>query len=127
MNMELSLKDRILVKGLMIFVTLGIVFEPIISRLPDIVTYIDISILTVWIVVEYVRIKKLYRIHGKENVRKALFRYYDSDYKYDVIFCLVGLGICWYYNDGQWWFLLLILAGSTIARFSEPLKRMLRR
>ena len=30
--MELSLKDRILVKGLMIFVTLGIVFEPIISR-----------------------------------------------------------------------------------------------
>lgn len=125
--MELSLKDRILVKGLMIFVTLGIVFEPIISRLPDIVTYIDISILTVWIVVEYVRIEKLYRIRSKENVRKALFRYYDSDYKYDVIFCLVGLGICWYYNDGQWWFLLLILAGSTIARFSEPLKRMLRR
>ena len=127
MNMELSLKDRILVKGLMIFVTLGIVFEPIISRLPDIVTYIDISILTVWIVVEYVRIEKLYRIHGKENVRKALFRYYDSDYKYDVIFCLVGLGICWYYNDGQWWFLLLFLFASTIARFIEPLKRMLRR
>lgn len=127
MNMELSLKDRIIIKGLMIFVTLGIVFEPIISRLPDIVTYIDISILTVWIVVEYVRIEKLYRIHGKENVRKALFRYYDSDYKYDVIFCLLGLGICWYYNDGQWWFLLLILAGSTIARFIEPLKGMLRR
>ena len=125
--MELSLKDRILVKGLMIFVTLGIVFEPIISRLPDIVTSIDIIILTLWTVVGYVRIKKLYRIHGKENIEKALFRYYDSFYKYDVIFCLVGLGICWYYNDGQWWFLLLILVVSTIARFIEPLKRMLRR
>lgn len=123
--MELSLKDRILVKGLMFFVILGIVFEPIISRLPDIVTYIDISILTVWIVVEYVRIEKLYRIHGKEKVRKLI--YDDSFYKYDVIFCLLGLGICWYYNDGQWWFLLLILVASTIARFSEPLKRMLKR
>lgn len=127
MNMELSLKDRILIKGLIIFVTLGIVLKPIISKLPDIVTSIDIIILTLWTVVGYVRIKKLYRIHGKENIKKVLFRYYDSDYKYEVIFCLLGLGICWYYNDGQWWFLLLILAGSTIARFSEPLKRMLRR
>ncbi len=41
--MELSLKDRILVKGLMIFVTLGIVFEPIISRLPDIAFYVNIQ------------------------------------------------------------------------------------
>lgn len=125
--MELSLKDRILIKGLMIYVSLDIELMPVIDSLPDIVSYIDFTVLMTWALLEYLRLRKLYRIHGKENIKKVLFRYYDSDYKYDVIFCLLGLGICWYYNDGQWWFLLLILAGSTIARFIEPLKGMLRR
>ena len=111
----------------MIYVSLDIALMPVIDSLPDIVSYIDFTVLMTWALLDYLRLRKLYRIHGKGNIKKVLFRYYDSDYKYDVIFCLLGLGICWYYNDGQWWFLLLILAGSTIARFNEPLKRILRR
>ena len=125
--MELRILDRILTKGLQVYIIATIALMPIIDSLPDIVSYIEFTVLMTWSLFEYLRLRKLYRIHGKENIKKVLFRYYDSDYKYDVIFCLLGLGICWYYNDGQWWFLLLILVASTIARFIEPLKRMLRR
>lgn len=122
--MELRILDRILTKGFQVYIIATIALMPIIDSLPDIVSYIEFTVLMTWSLFEYLRLRKLYRIHGKEKVRKLI--YDDSFYKYDVIFCLVGLGICWYYNDGQWWFLLLILFASTIARFIEPLKRMLR-
>ena len=121
--MELRILDRILAKGFQIYIIATIALMPIIVSLPVIVSYIEFTILMTWSLFEYLRLRKLYRIHGKEKVRKLI--YDDSFYKYDVIFCLVGLGICWYYNDGQWWLLLLILVASTTARFIEPLKRML--
>ena len=111
--MELRILDRILTKGLQVYIIATIALMPIIDSLPDIVSYTEFTILMTWSLFEYLRLRKLL--------------YDNSFYKYDVIFCLVGLGICWYYNDGQWWFLLLILVASTIARFIEPLKGMLRR
>ena len=63
--MELSLKDRILIKGLMIYVSLDIALMPVIDSLPDIVSYIDFTVLMTWALLEYLRLRKLYRIHGK--------------------------------------------------------------
>lgn len=51
--MELSLKDRILIKGLMIYVSLDIALMPVIDSLPDIVSYIDFTVLMTWALLEY--------------------------------------------------------------------------
>lgn len=131
--MELSLKDRIIIKGFLVFVALDTALDPIIYDWPEeltlelfIVCLIDLIITIVWAIKAFKRSRRLYKENGSRTLANAICNS-NKEYMIDVAIAVLGLATCWYYYQGISYILLLYLAICTIARFIEPLKRMLRR
>ena len=132
MNMELSLKDRIIIKGFLVFIALDAALDPIIYDWPEelefelfIVCLIDLIITIVWAIKAFKRSRRLCKEKGIRTLGNAICNS-NNEYMIDVAIAVLGLATCWYYHQGISYILLLYLAICTIARFIEPLKGMLR-
>ena len=132
MNMQLSLKDRIIIKGFLVFIALDTALDPIIYGWPEeiefkffIVCLIDLIITIVWAIKAFKRSRRLYKENGIRILANAICNS-NNEYMIDVAIAVLGLATCWYFHQGISYILLLYLAICTIARFIEPLKGMLR-
>lgn len=128
--MELSLKDRIIIKGFLVFIALDTALDPIIYDWPEelefelfIVCLIDLIITIVWAIKAFKRSRRLCKEKGIRTLGNAICNS-NNEYMIDVAIAVLGLATCWYFHQG--YILLLYLAICTIARFIEPLKGMLR-
>lgn len=130
MNMQLSLKDRIIIKGFLVFIALDTALDPIFYGWPEELEFkfclIDLIITIVWAIKAFKRSRRLYKENGIRILANAICKS-DNEYMIDVAIAVLGLATCWYYHQGISYILLLYLAICTIARFIEPLKGMLRR
>lgn len=130
--MELSLKDRIIIKGFLVFIALDTALDSIIYGWPEelefkffIVCLIDFIITIVWAIKAFKRSRKLCKENGIRILGNAICNS-NKEYMIDVAIAVLGLAVCWYSHQGISYILLLYLAICTIARFIEPLKGILR-
>ena len=132
MNMQLSLKDRIIIKGFLVYMALDTALDPIIYDWPDelefelyITVLISTIITIVWAIKAFKRSRRLYKENGIRILANAICNS-NNEYMINVAIAVLGLATCWYYHQGISYILLLYLAICTIARFIKPLKGMLR-
>lgn len=122
-TIKLKITDKFLLKAFPRLVFLSIALDPlkdkILGTYKPILNTIEIVALTVLMILEYKRKKKLCKIYGKTRFNNEIINT-NTEYKYNVAISIFGFAVCWFCQSGAWWFLLAVLVVATIIRFWKP-------